>query len=194
MCEYFHLGATGGFVLLRAFFAAVLLLTLSPAARAAVETVAPEYAVKAAFVYKFGGFIEWPQTVFETPESPTNLCILGTDPFGAALDKAVTGQRIADHQVQVRRMDAVAPKSGCQILFIAGQDEKKIAAALNAVRGENVLTITDGAPTPATAGIINFVIADNRVRFEIDDQAASVNGVVISSKLLDLARTTKKRS
>ena len=173
--------------------AALIAACVGFAARAAVE-IAPEYAVKAAFVYRFGGFVEWPQTVYESPESPTNLCIVGADPFGAALDKVVAGQRIADHIIAIRRMDTIGAKSGCQILFIAGQDEKKIAQALTAVRGENVLTITDGAPTPESAGIINFVIADNRVRFEIDDQAASVNGVVISSKLLDLARTTRRRN
>lgn len=165
-----------------------------PAGAATPPNPSLEYSVKAAFVYKFGGFIAWPQTVFESADSPTNLCVVGDDPFGGALEKAGAGQRIADHLVAIKRMDAIGQKSGCQILIIAGKDEKKIAEALEAVRGENVLTITDGAATPATTGIINFVIADNRVRFEIDDQAASVNGVVISSKLLDLARSTKKRS
>ncbi len=160
---------------------------------APADTSAPEFSVKAAYLYKFGGFVEWPETVFASAASPTKLCLLGDDPFGQILDKVVDGQRIADHPVVVERLKAVMPKSGCQILYISDRDDHKISAALEAVRGENVLTITDGARTPQTTGIINFVIAENRVRFEIDDQAASVNGVTISSKLLDLARSAKRR-
>jgi len=161
-------------------------------AGAAVEG-ALEYTVKAAFLYKFGGFVEWPSAAFESPESPTRLCIVGNDPFGPALDKVVEGQHIGTRTIVVERLEAIHSNSGCQILFVASADEKKAAEALMAVRGESVLTITDGARSPEATGIINFVIMDNRVRFEIDDKAASVNGVVISSKLLDLARTTKRR-
>ncbi len=160
---------------------------------AATPNPSLEYSVKAAFLYKFGGFIAWPEAAFDSADSPTNICIFGDDPFGGMLEKVGVGQRIADHHVAIRRLDQVGQISGCQILFLAGRDERKIAQALAAVRGEGVLTITDGAVTPAATGIINFVIADNRVRFEIDDQAAAVNGMVISSKLLDLARTTRKR-
>ena len=160
---------------------------------AAVDSAQLEYSVKAAYLYKFGGFVEWPQTAFAAPDSPTNLCILGSDPFGALLDKVVDGQHIGDHPIVVKRLEKVEHQSGCQILFVGGADDKKTSQALEAVRGESVLTITDGARTPQATGIINFVIADNRVRFEIDDQAAAANGVVISSKLLDLARSAKRR-
>jgi len=178
----------------RTLRATVLALGLATPAVAATSTPSLEYSVKAAFLYKFGGFVAWPQTAFDSADSPTTICIVGEDPFGGALEKAGVGQRIADHHVTIRRMEEIGQKSGCQILFLAGKDEKKIAQALAAVRGEGVLTITDGVASPAARGIINFIIADNRVRFEIDDHAASVNGMVISSKLLDLARATKKRS
>lgn len=176
---------------LRCLVAAALLW--APGCLAAVGGAELEYSVKAAFIYRFGGFVEWPQAAFASDESPTTLCIVGNDPFGGVLDKVVDGQRIGAHPVVVKRMMDIAPKSGCQIMYVSG-GEDAISKALEAVRGENVLTITDGAQTPATTGIINFVIADNRVRFEIDDQAASVNGMTISSKLLDLARTAKRRS
>lgn len=175
------------------FAAAMLAGAFSGAAEAAVENASLEYSVKAAYLTKFGGFVEWPAAAFASGESTTNLCIIGDDPFGGALEKAIAGQRIADHPVAIKHLPAVAPDSDCQILFIAGKDEKRITQTLAAVRGQSVLTITDGGATPATTGIINFVLTDNRVRFEIDDQAASANGVTISSKLLDLARTSKRR-
>jgi hypothetical protein len=153
-----------------------------------------EYTVKATYLYKFGGFVEWPQTVFSAPDSPTYLCLVGEDPFGAALDQAVEGQRIGEHPIVVKRLTDLDERSDCQIMYIGGSDQQKLSEALSLVRGENILTITDGASEPQSRGIINFVIADKRVRFEIDDQAASVNGVVISSKLLDLARSAKRRS
>jgi hypothetical protein len=172
----------------------IALCHLPAGAPRAVESPSIEYSVKAAFLYRFGGFVEWPQTVFASPASPTNLCIVGADPFGGVIDKVVDGQRIGDHPVVIRRMPQIEQNSGCQIMYVASGNEAVVAKALEAVRGENVLTITDGGRTPATTGIINFIIADNRVRFEIDDHAASVNGVTISSKLLDLARTAKRRS
>jgi len=164
----------------------------APLAAAAADTQL-EYTVKAAYLFRFGGFVEWPQTAFESADGPTYLCVVGNDPFGPTLDKVVQGQRIGDRPVVVRRLDVVQSNSGCQILFVASTDESLAVEALDVVRGENVLTITDGARSPQATGIINFVISDNRVRFEIDDMAASVNGVVISSKLLDLARSTKRR-
>jgi hypothetical protein len=173
----------------------IALALLAPTTRAAAvqgsETL--EYSVKAAYLYKFGGFVEWPAAAFQTAESPTTLCVVGNDPFGSALDKAVDGQRIADRPISVKRLQSVGPNSGCQIIFISGPDEQKNSQILAQVRGEGVLTITDGARSPKATGIINFVIAENRVRFEIDDQAAAANGVVISSKLLDLARAAKRR-
>jgi hypothetical protein len=165
----------------------------SPVRGSSAAEASLEYAVKAAYLYKFGAFVEWPSSAFESPTSPATLCVVGKDPFGSALDKAVDAQRIGDRPIVIRRLKTVAPDSGCQILFVEGSDKLEASQTLDAVRGGGVLTITDGARSPETTGIINFVITDNRVRFEIDDQAASANGLVISSKLLDLARSAKRR-
>jgi hypothetical protein len=164
---------------------------VAASARAAEPSL--EFAVKAAYLYKFGAFIEWPNTAFESDNSPANLCVVGEDPFGPVLDKAVDEQRIGNRAIVVRRLKAVARDSGCQILFVDGSDAQRVSQTLEAVRGESVLTITDGAKKPEATGIINFVIADNKVRFEIDDQAASHNKLTISSKLLGLAKSTKRR-
>lgn len=146
-----------------------------------------EYAVKAAYLYKFGLFVQWPPLAFATPTSPVNLCVLGEDPFGATLDSTVSGQHISGHPVRVLRLKTVTRESGCHILYTAGE----AGPALEALKGSSVLTVTDG-PRPAP-GIINFVIKDNRVRFNIDDEAAAYNRLAISSKLLGLALNVKPR-
>ena len=160
-------------------------------ASAADESV--EYAVKAAFLHKFGSFVEWPPTAFASPTSSFLLCVVGEDPFGAALDKAVSGQQIAQRPVEVRRLKAVRPDSGCQIVYLAASEAQRSAQIIEALRGSSVLTVSDGRSPGVATGIINFVIKDNRVRFDIDDEAAAQNRLAISSKLLSVALSVKPR-
>lgn len=178
---------------LAAVFAGMAVILGHLPASATAEEV-PEFAVKAAYIYKFGPFIEWPEKTFASATSPATLCIVGNDPFGPALDKAGDEQRLGTHAIVIRRMKAIGRESGCQIVYIDGSDTQRAAQSLEAIKGEGILTITDGAQNPNATGIINFVIADKRVRFEIDDQAAAINQLIISSKLLGLAKTTKRRS
>ena len=160
-------------------------------ASAAEESV--EYAVKAAFLYKFGSFVEWPATAFASPTSPFQLCVVGEDPFGAALDKAVSGQQIARRPVEVRRLKTVKADSGCHIAYLAASETQRLAQIIEALRGSSVLTVSDGRSPGAATGIINFVIKDDRVRFDIDDEAAAQNRLAISSKLLSVALNVKPR-
>lgn len=160
-------------------------------ASAADESV--EYAVKAAFLHKFGSFVEWPATAFASPTSPFQLCVVGEDPFGAALDKAVSGQQIARRPVEVRRLKTVKPDSGCHIVYLAASETQRFAQINEALRGSSVLTVSDGRSPGAATGIINFVIKDDRVRFDIDDEAAAQNRLAISSKLLSVALNVKPR-
>ena len=173
--------------------AALATLVIASGGAAAAPEPSVEYAVKAAYLYKFGEFVEWPSSAFESESSPATLCVVGDDPFGPVLDKAVAGQRISDREITVRRLEDAKAHSGCQVMFVGGNDPEKLAKTIDAVKGEGVLTITDGATGPSAIGIINFVIANNRVRFEIDDGAAATNGLVISSKLLGLASSVKPR-
>lgn len=167
-------------------------MTLLPGrASAADESV--EYAVKAAFLHKFGSFVEWPATAFASPASPFQLCVVGEDPFGAALDKAVSGQQIARRPVEVRRLKTVKPDSGCHIVYLAASETQRLAQIIEALRGSSVLTVSDGRSPGAATGIINFVIKDDRVRFDIDDEAAAQNRLAISSKLLSVALSVKPR-
>ena len=167
----------------RLVLAAFLLVALP--ARPADRSL--EYAVKATFLYKFASFVEWPPGSFEHPSSPFHLCVAGADPFGGSIQADVAGQSVGSHPIVLRRLAKADPRSNCHAMFVSESASQPAAEALNAVSGTPVLTITDSAlGTPA--GIIHFVIVDGRVSFDIDNVAAARNGLVISSKLLELAR------
>jgi hypothetical protein len=175
----------------RIHFAAWLLasctaMLLQPAAVAAGSDTL-EYAVKAAYLCKLGNFVEWPPSTFPSSTSAVNLCVAGMDPFGANLDVVTAGQRIGARPIVVRHLTSVTRDSDCQILFVGGSDPKIIGRILDTVRGGSVLTVTDAPTTGETPGIIRFVIHDDHVRMVIDGRAASLNGIVISSKLLSVA-------
>lgn len=146
-----------------------------------------EYGIKAAYLYKFAPFVEWPDKVFSSPESPINVCVSGANPFGGSLDQIATGQRVGGRPIAVRHVGQIAPDSGCQIAFLGGSPEQSAAQAAALLRGQPVLTVTDGGG----GGIVSFVIVDNRVRFAIDKSAAADAHIAISSKLLSLAVETR---
>jgi hypothetical protein len=168
-----------------------LSLVWGPHAGAADESL--EYPVKAAFLVKFGSFVEWPAGVFAAAASPLQLCVLGDDPFGAVLDRAVSGQQVAGRGIEVRRLKAVRADTGCHIVYIAPSEAPRLAQVAEGLRGSGVLTVSDVKAPAGAVGIINFVVKDERVRFDIDDEAAAQNRLAISSKLLGVALNVKPR-
>ena len=169
--------------------ACTLLMSALLAGEAAAQPpgqTALEVAVKATDLYKFAAFVDWPPGAFAGPAEPAVLCVAGDDPFGPLLDQAVRGQKIGGRAITVMRLDRVERGAACHILFVAPSRRQAIADALDKVRGQPVLTVTDTA-ADAARGMIDFVLKDNRVRFRIDLRAAERSGVAISSKLLDLA-------
>lgn len=168
-------------------------IALTAGAAATAHAEVEEYVLKAAFLSKFGLYVEWPSSAFSSPTSPFNLCVAGEDPLGESLDKAVAGAQINGRNIVIRRLKTAGRESGCHILYIGDSDEQRRAQIIEAVRGGSVLTVSDASVSRTGAGIIDFVIKDNRVRFDIDDKAAAQNGLVISSKLLSLALNVKRR-
>jgi hypothetical protein len=151
-----------------------------------------EYAVKANYLYKFAPFIEWPPQTFARSSSPFSICVLGADPFGAALDTAVQGQRIGDHSVVVRRLALGADLGACQVLYVGALSRGQASGVLRQVQGQPTLTVEDG-DQDLPGGVIRFILKDGHVRFSIDDAAAQANGLVISSKLQGLALSIRPR-
>jgi hypothetical protein len=164
------------------------LCALMAAALPAAAQPSLEYQVKAAYLSKLSPFIDWPAAAFTAPNAPLVICIVGHDPFGAVLDKAVEGMRDRDHPLQVRRLPTPDPEATCHILFAA--ETAMAEQAIEQMRARPVVTVTDsGQPV---RGMISFVIAANNVRFDIDAAAAETVGVRFSSKLLALARTVRR--
>jgi hypothetical protein len=162
-------------------------------ATAAVAASPPlELEVKAAYLAKFAPFVVWPQTAFAGPSAPLVLCVQGDDPFDGMLDRLTAGQSVGAHPVVVRRMARVAPDSGCQIAYLAGSPAQSQAAALHAVDGQPVLTVTDADGEGGGKGIVHLVLINGRVRFMIDAGRAGQSGLAISSKLLALAADVKR--
>jgi hypothetical protein len=144
-----------------------------------------EYAVKAAFLTKFVPFIDWPDGTFADAAAPLTLCILGTDPFGAAIDKAAAATG-GGHPITIKRVASTDLLDGCQMVFAGDPSLDEIGL----LRDRPVVTVTDaGMPV---RGLINFVTQDNHVRFDIDEAAAEKDGLRISSKLLGLARNVTR--
>ena len=166
--------------------AVLLALTAMTPASGQGPIHAPEYAVKAAYLYKFAPFVVWPPSAFSSPTSPFYVCVQGDDPFDGALDQAVNGQHLDGHPAMVRRLKSIDSMAGCHILFLGGSHQQSAADAMRNVKGEPVLTVSDEGRS-VSGSVIQFVTRDSRVRFHIDVEAAAANRVSISSKLLSLA-------
>ncbi|MET3664941.1 YfiR family protein [Caulobacter sp. 1776] len=167
-----------------------LALYVGLAGSARAGDVSLEYAVKANYLYKFTPFVEWPPTAFETPSSPFNLCVVGRDPFGVAMDRAVGGRRVADHPVMVIRLPVVAKGTACHMLFLGRSRVQTPQQALAAVAGQPVLTVADRGLN-AKGAMVQFIMVDGRVRFEIRSDAVQAGGLVLSSKLQALSAPQK---
>ncbi|WP_029007208.1 YfiR family protein [Azospirillum halopraeferens] len=174
-------------ILWRAIRAGVALVLASVPAAAATHEASLEIAVKATFLYKFAPFVEWPDAARGGPAASVRLCIVGDDPFGSVLDRAVAGQRMGERPFTVHRLSASEDGRDCHILYLAPAPPADVVRTLRVLDGLPVLTVTDRAAAAETKGVINFVLVDGRVRFEIDGAAATRNGLAISSKLLSLA-------
>lgn len=145
-----------------------------------------EYAVKAAFLYNFAKFTQWPDASGPAEMAPIRVCVLGQDPFGAALD-AIHGRRIKARKVVTARVSAVAEARACQVLFISVSEADRLAAILGQLRREPVLTVTDLARGTEPRGIVHLETVAEKVRFAIDTERAAAAGLSFSSKLLSLA-------
>jgi hypothetical protein len=142
-------------------------------------------AVKAAYLYKLPDFITWPAA--PAPAATFIICVIGESPLARLLVPAVSGQTVQQRPIVIRQFDSIVANPGCQLMFIAGVDTQTADNILAAVRGTPVLTVTDGQSDDNAAGIINFVMQGNYVRFEINLAQAAENRLIISSKLLSLA-------
>ncbi|MGH8125009.1 MAG: YfiR family protein [Rhodanobacteraceae bacterium] len=174
-----------------ALAAALMLACAKLFAQPSQPDVSLEYAVKATYLYKLAPFVNWPPGTFESPSAPFEICVLGPDPFHDFLERSVAGRWLGTHPLKIRRLSTAKPGDDCQIVFIGSMRANKLREALQDFTGKPVLTVTDSADPGSSGSIVQFVMDDGHVRFEIDNDAALHNHLTISSKLLDLALAVK---
>lgn len=156
-----------------------------------------EYLIKAGFIFNFAKFVEWPQTTFSQPDSPIVIGILGTDPFGAIIDQIVQDKKIGGRGFVVKRLKWGADLKDlkeCKILFVGASEKAHIDELVQIVRWLPILTVGETPGFAERGGVIRFVLEDNRVRFEVNVEAARQAGLTISSRLLTLARIIQQPS
>jgi hypothetical protein len=148
-----------------------------------------EYQLKAAFLYNFAKFIDWPPDALAGGQAPFIIGVLGDNPFGSVLEQTVAGKKIDDHPISVMPFRTAAEATNCQILFISNSEKKHFSEIVQTLHGTAVLTVSeiDGDGFIKTGGMVNFVKEGNKFRFQIHDEVAKSNRLKISSKLLSLA-------
>jgi len=178
-------------VLLRNHRAVVLALGAALLWLAGLEEVraaqSGERDLKAAFLYKFAKFVEWPQAAFPEPSTPVTLCVLGDDPIGASLEAVVKGEKLNDRRLVVRLLRDPQATQGCHVLFV-GPEKGRLPEILAPLRGSGVLTVGGAADFLDQGGMIRLFLEQKRVRFDINLDAAERSRLNLSSKLLRLAR------
>jgi hypothetical protein len=170
----------------------LLLIFFVTASGAAAQTNPPsEYQVKAAFLFNFAKFVDWPPSSFASPQSPFAICILGADPFGKTIDDALEGKAIGDHPVIVQRAKDAAEVRRCQMVFISSSEKQHLAEIIARLQGANVLIVGETERFANSGGTIELMLEQNHIRFAINTDAAETAGLRISSKLLALAKVVR---
>lgn len=158
------------------------------------QTLSPtEYQVKAAFLYNFAKFVEWPTEAFSDTTTPIIIGILGDDPFESDLDQIVKGKRVNGREFVIKRFKELEDLEICHILFISTSEHKNLSKITRTLKNSGVLTVSEMKEFTKMGGIINFILEENKVRFEINVDAAEREGLKLSSQLLKLARIVKER-
>jgi hypothetical protein len=154
----------------------------------AQRSSASEYQVKAAFIYHFAKFVEWP---VGAPSGPIKIGILGKDPFGSTLDNTVKGKTANGRTLVIKRLTRTEDARSCHIVFVSASEKSRVTEILATIKGAPVLVIGDVERFAHRGGTVNFYPEQNKVRFEVNVDAADKAGLKISSKLLSLARIVK---
>ena len=149
-----------------------------------------EYAIKAAFIYNFAKFVDWPAQAL--PESKRSIVIgvLGANPFGSSL-ASINGKTVKGRTLVVKRVGSLQEARTCQILFISSSEQGRLQAVLKDLGNSSILTIGEMKGFARSGGIINFTKAGSRIRFEINTSAAERARLTISSQLLKLAKVVR---
>lgn len=173
-------------------FSATLILLLSlalmPSGSRAQDTQPSEYQVKAALIFAFVKYVEWPAASFTKAQSPLCIGVLGDNPFGPDLEQTVHGKILNSRPLVVKQCQTLEEARQCHVLFIGTSENKRLQEIFDGLRGAHVLTVGETENFIKSGGMINFFREGNKFRFEINDAAAKKAELKIDSKLLGLGK------
>lgn len=150
-----------------------------------------EYHIKAAFVYNFAKFVEWPSGAFSDSSSPMIIGVVGDDPFGSSLDQVIKGKTANGRRLVIKRFPKIRDIQSCHILFVSSSESSRLQKALEAVKGSCVLTTSDIERFAQRGGVAGLTLDESKIGIDINVDAAKRANLKISSKLLKLARIVK---
>ncbi len=171
---------------------ALVALVLSLPGASAETAPSKEYLVKAAFIFNFTQFVEWPQEAFPDADAPIRIGILGDDPFGEAMEDTVRGETVRHRRLEVERARHVEDLKDCHLLFIARSEKSHAAEILASLGNAPVLTVSDFEDFAERGGVIGFYRDGQRIRFRINPDAAVQRGLKVNSQLLSLGKIVKR--
>ena len=164
----------------------IALLLLLPGAVRAVAQAVSEYQVKAAYLYNFAKFVDWPAESFSSPTAPIRLCVLNDHAFASQLEQIVSGKNIMGRPVLSIPVQKVEESRDCQVLYIHSSQQPQHVFDL--LQGTSVLTVGETKGFLEEGGIINFVFQGDQVHFQVNHRAAMQAGLHMSSRLLSVAK------
>lgn len=170
----------------------MMALSQAPHAWAQDSDQSSEYLIKAGYIYNFAKLVEWPASAFAQPDSPIVIGIVGTDPFGPIIDKVLEGKKVNGHPFLIKRLKPTADVKECHILFIGSSLGPHVADTIRLTRGTPILTISEIPGFADHGGIIHLTLEQNKVRFEVNVDAAKEADLNISSRLLVLAKVIQQ--
>jgi hypothetical protein len=177
------------FALPSAGWALLIVGTLSFYAVVAAQSDQPsEHVVKAAFLFNFTKFVEWPDASFSDPHAPIVIGIVGDDPFGDSLARIISGQKAQGRAIVIVKYRRGDDLRHCHVLFISTSERFRAIQILSGLQQASVLTVSDIDGFAEAGGDMQFVMQENRVRFIVNLDAATQSKLRISAKLLALAR------
>lgn len=168
------------------FFGGVILL--------AQQQKPSEYQVKATYLYNFGRFIKWPDSIPAGKTDSFSVCVLGQDPFGSILDSTLAGESLDGRPVVLHRFSKPQDAADCRILFISSNEEKHLNEILGALDENGILTVSDMHDFTRRGGMIQFILEGDRIRFEINLVNAENAKLTLSSELLKVAASVQRSS
>jgi len=177
---------------MKKFFSTLLmflaLVTGLSTTEARADSPSEEYLIKAAFLFRFAQFVDWPPEVL-SEDGPIRFCTLGQDPFKGALETTLSGKKIAKHSLEGVHLKPGQDLRGCNLIFIGSDLGSRAGSVLSELQEMPVVTISDTERFTQRGGVIGFCWEGMKIRFDINVTAAEKAHLRISARLLSLART-----